>query len=92
MRVDSGYGCLDHFLEGDTVLHSWEVMAKILASEEAEGILCDIGMYVNSTLLWLADQMLSNQARYSQERDLQLPGHYLQPEDLAYPPEDVARE
>ncbi|ESK94901.1 nad+ synthase (glutamine-hydrolyzing) [Moniliophthora roreri MCA 2997] len=41
-----GYGCLDHFLEGDTVLHSWEVLAKILASEEAMGIVCDIGMPV----------------------------------------------
>ncbi|KAJ7252716.1 hypothetical protein B0H12DRAFT_608849 [Mycena haematopus] len=41
-----GYGCLDHFLEGDTVLHSWEVLAKILASEEAQGIVCDIGMPV----------------------------------------------
>ncbi|KAJ8457402.1 hypothetical protein ONZ45_g18326 [Pleurotus djamor] len=28
----------------DTVLHSWEVLAKILASDEAMGILCDIGM------------------------------------------------
>ncbi|KAK7466402.1 glutamine-dependent NAD(+) synthetase [Stygiomarasmius scandens] len=41
-----GYGCLDHFLEGDTVLHSWEVLAKILASEEATDIVCDIGMPV----------------------------------------------
>jgi len=56
-----GYGCLDHFLEGqcaqlsimivvievctgDTVLHSWEVLAKLLASEETMGIVCDIGM------------------------------------------------
>ncbi|KAH0582886.1 glutamine-dependent NAD(+) synthetase [Termitomyces sp. 'cryptogamus'] len=39
-----GYGCLDHFLEGDTVLHSWEVLAKILVSDEAMGIVCDIGM------------------------------------------------
>ncbi|KAF8817527.1 glutamine-dependent NAD(+) synthetase with GAT domain-containing protein [Phlegmacium glaucopus] len=39
-----GYGCLDHFLEGDTILHSWEVLAKILASEETMGIICDIGM------------------------------------------------
>ena len=31
-------------LLGDTVLHSWEVLAKILASEEAFGIVCDIGM------------------------------------------------
>ncbi len=29
---------------GDTVLHSWEVLAKILQSEEAKGIVCDIGM------------------------------------------------
>ncbi|KAI0083838.1 glutamine-dependent NAD(+) synthetase with GAT domain-containing protein [Irpex rosettiformis] len=42
----TGYGCLDHFLEGDTILHSWEVLAKILEAEEVEGILCDIGMPV----------------------------------------------
>jgi NAD+ synthase (glutamine-hydrolysing) len=29
---------------GDTVLHSWEVLARILSSEEAMGIVCDIGM------------------------------------------------
>ncbi|KAI0732144.1 hypothetical protein C8Q72DRAFT_774915 [Fomitopsis betulina] len=42
----TGYGCQDHFLEGDTALHSWEVLAKILESEDAKGILCDIGMPV----------------------------------------------
>ncbi|PCH36266.1 glutamine-dependent NAD(+) synthetase with GAT domain-containing protein [Wolfiporia cocos MD-104 SS10] len=42
----TGYGCQDHFLEGDTALHSWEVLAKIIESEEAQGILCDIGMPV----------------------------------------------
>ncbi|KIK81592.1 hypothetical protein PAXRUDRAFT_35820 [Paxillus rubicundulus Ve08.2h10] len=41
-----GYGCYDHFLEGDTVLHSWEVLAKILAGEDTMGIVCDIGMPV----------------------------------------------
>ncbi|KAF8433258.1 hypothetical protein L210DRAFT_3623180 [Boletus edulis BED1] len=41
-----GYGCYDHFLEGDTVLHSWEVLAKILADEDTMGIVCDIGMPV----------------------------------------------
>ncbi|KAI6013939.1 hypothetical protein BKA83DRAFT_682556 [Pisolithus microcarpus] len=41
-----GYGCYDHFLEGDTVLHSWEVLAKILAGEDTMNILCDIGMPV----------------------------------------------
>ncbi|OSX63936.1 hypothetical protein POSPLADRAFT_1137746 [Postia placenta MAD-698-R-SB12] len=42
----TGYGCQDHFLEGDTCLHSWEVLAKILESEDTQGILCDIGMPV----------------------------------------------
>ncbi|GMK58908.1 hypothetical protein CspeluHIS016_0603500 [Cutaneotrichosporon spelunceum] len=39
-----GYGCLDHFLEGDTEQHSWEALATILKSEEAQDIVCDIGM------------------------------------------------
>ncbi|KIP02994.1 hypothetical protein PHLGIDRAFT_26333 [Phlebiopsis gigantea 11061_1 CR5-6] len=42
----TGYGCLDHFLEGDTTLHSWEVLAKILESGDTDDILCDIGMPV----------------------------------------------
>lgn len=29
---------------GDTILHSWEVLAKILASDETMGIVCDVGM------------------------------------------------
>ena len=33
---------------GDTVFHSWEVLAKILSSEAAMGIVCDIGMYVEA--------------------------------------------
>lgn len=42
----TGYGCLDHFLEGDTYLHSWEMMAKILQDESCYDILLDIGMPV----------------------------------------------
>jgi NAD+ synthase (glutamine-hydrolysing) len=66
-----GYGCLDHFLEGesecvrvlgwpagrffedgwwplgDTVLHSWEVLASILSSDKTTDIVCDIGMCVH---------------------------------------------
>ncbi len=42
----SGYGCEDAFLEGDTIRHSWEVLADILASDLTDGILCDIGMPV----------------------------------------------
>ncbi|KAI9023261.1 glutamine-dependent NAD synthetase with GAT domain-containing protein [Hyaloraphidium curvatum] len=42
----TGYGCSDHFLEGDTYLHSWEVLARILQSEDARDILIDVGMPV----------------------------------------------
>ncbi len=31
-------------IPGDTVLHSWEILGKLLQSEETKGILCDIGM------------------------------------------------
>uniref|UniRef100_A0A7S0EXQ7 Glutamine-dependent NAD(+) synthetase n=1 Tax=Hanusia phi TaxID=3032 RepID=A0A7S0EXQ7_9CRYP len=40
----SGYGCEDHFLEEDTLTHSWEVLADILREGSTDGILCDIGM------------------------------------------------
>lgn len=40
----SGYGCLDHFLENDTFLHSWEMLASILQDKECYDILLDIGM------------------------------------------------
>lgn len=33
-------------MTGDTILHSWEVLAEILQSEEAKDIVCDIGMSV----------------------------------------------
>ncbi|UZJ54145.1 hypothetical protein CBS101457_003465 [Exobasidium rhododendri] len=39
-----GYGCFDHFLEGDTVLHSWEVLCELLKDKATYGILCDVGM------------------------------------------------
>ncbi|TMW63140.1 hypothetical protein Poli38472_002081 [Pythium oligandrum] len=41
-----GYGCEDHFFEPDTFFHCWESIASILASDETDGILCDIGMPV----------------------------------------------
>lgn len=43
----TGYGCLDHFLEGDTFLHSWQMLAKILQDKDCHGILLDIGMPVS---------------------------------------------
>lgn len=42
----TGYGCLDHFLEGDTFLHSWEMLAKIIDHDDCQDILLDIGMPV----------------------------------------------
>ena len=40
----SGYGCEDHFHEGDTILHCWQSLASLLAGDLTDGILCDIGM------------------------------------------------
>ena len=42
----TGYSCEDHFLELDTLLHSWESLACILNGGHTDGILCDIGMPV----------------------------------------------
>ncbi|KAI8459442.1 glutamine-dependent NAD(+) synthetase [Phakopsora pachyrhizi] len=42
-----GYGCLDHFLEGDTVNHSWEVLEKLLINPDTLNILCDVGMPIS---------------------------------------------
>ena len=90
---------------GDTVLHSWEVLASILSSEKTLNILCDIGMCVPFFLFdFLLLSTRSPHARTSilnvphaqagdpQERDLQLPRDHPQPADPADPAKDVARE
>lgn len=41
-----GYGCEDHFLELDTVNHSWECLKDILLGDWTDGIVCSIGMPV----------------------------------------------
>ncbi|KAF2465588.1 glutamine-dependent NAD(+) synthetase with GAT domain-containing protein [Lindgomyces ingoldianus] len=41
-----GYGCLDHFLEGDLYLHCWEMLLNILNDASCHSILLDIGMPV----------------------------------------------
>ncbi|CAL3964520.1 unnamed protein product [Diplocarpon coronariae] len=41
-----GYGCLDHFLEDDTILHSWECLAQIMQHPDCQDILIDVGMPV----------------------------------------------
>lgn len=42
----TGYGCLDHFLESDTYLHSWEMYSQIINHEDCQDILLDIGLPV----------------------------------------------
>ncbi len=41
-----GYGCEDHFLELDTIKHSWDCLCDLLQDDTTDGILCDIGMPV----------------------------------------------
>ena len=41
-----GYGCEDHFLEHDTIEHSWECVAQLLKGGYTDGIVCDVGMPV----------------------------------------------
>ncbi|KAK7430688.1 hypothetical protein QQZ08_002732 [Neonectria magnoliae] len=39
----SGYGCLDHFIEQDLFLHSWEMVRRILLDTSCYGIIIDVG-------------------------------------------------
>ncbi|KAM7020205.1 glutamine-dependent NAD(+) synthetase [Passerculus sandwichensis] len=41
-----GYGCSDHFYESDTLLHSFQVLEKLLESPATQDIICDVGMPV----------------------------------------------
>lgn len=41
-----GYGALDGFLEGDTFLHSWEMLARIIDHPDCQDIVVDVGMPV----------------------------------------------
>ncbi|XP_053109765.1 glutamine-dependent NAD(+) synthetase [Hemicordylus capensis] len=41
-----GYGCSDHYYESDTLLHSFQVLAKLLESPTTQDIICDVGMPV----------------------------------------------
>lgn len=42
----TGYGLLDHFLEGDTFLHSWEMLARIIDHPDCQDIVVTVGMPV----------------------------------------------
>ncbi len=35
---------LDHFLEDDTILHSWECLSEIIQHPDCQDILLDVGM------------------------------------------------
>lgn len=39
----SGYACEDHFLEYDTIFHSWDVIKDLLMSGITDGIVVDVG-------------------------------------------------
>ena len=47
-----GYGWEDHFLEMDTVQHSWDVLAEIIEEGHTDQIICDIGMPVYYKAHW----------------------------------------
>lgn len=79
----TGYGCGDHFLESDTFLHSWQVLAELLSNRDNMDILCDIGMpvmhknvayncrviFVNRKVLLIRPKMtLCNDGNYRETR------------------------
>lgn len=78
---------------GDTILHSWEILAKILINPDCRDIVCDIGMYVNTYWVEQLDFRLTTslilQANDAQEQQLQLPSDHLQWKDLVDPAQDV---
>lgn len=39
-----GYGCEDHFLEDDTIEHSWEVLAALIEDGCSDDLLLDVGL------------------------------------------------
>ncbi|OQU94823.1 hypothetical protein CLAIMM_01116 [Cladophialophora immunda] len=41
-----GYGCADHYLEGDLFLHCWESLATIITHPDVTDCILDIGMPV----------------------------------------------
>lgn len=46
-----GYACLDHHLEGDTFLHSIEVLADIISNDVCRGMLIDVGRKCTCTAI-----------------------------------------
>ncbi|KAM7423524.1 hypothetical protein PAMA_000059 [Pampus argenteus] len=78
-----GYGCADHFYESDTLLHSFEVLRKLLESPVSQDIICDVGMpimhhnvryncrvlFLNRKILLIRPKMLmANHGNYREMR------------------------
>lgn len=53
--------CYDHFLEHDTEMHCWEVLAELLSSDLTDNILCDVGMPIlHHSVLYNCRVMIAN--------------------------------
>ncbi|XP_040266065.1 glutamine-dependent NAD(+) synthetase [Bufo bufo] len=78
-----GYGCSDHFFESDTILHSFQVLAKLLESPITTDLICDVGMpvmhknvryncrviFLNRKILLIRPKMvLANEGNYRELR------------------------
>ncbi|KAF1743893.1 hypothetical protein MXB_2859 [Myxobolus squamalis] len=79
----TGYNCQDHFNEIDTIVHGYEILAKILANPEFHGIVIDLGIPVihdgvrynsraicfNGDLIYIRPKtILANDGMYHEER------------------------
>lgn len=49
---------------GDTYLHSWEVLAAIIKSDESKDMILDIGMYVVHVVLGMQRTMCNAEQLY----------------------------
>ncbi|KAI8825625.1 uncharacterized protein EV422DRAFT_492150 [Fimicolochytrium jonesii] len=96
----TGYGCNDHFYEGDTYLHSWEVLAKLLEDDVCQDMLIDVGMpvahknvkyncrviFFNKKILLIRPKMfLANDGNYREMRWFASWKKYRQVEDFYLP-------
>lgn len=97
-----GYGCEDHFLELDTVEHSWEAVTELLRGGHTQGMLCDVGMPVvhrgvlyNCRIFMLDGRILlirpklhlANDGNYRETRYFSAWKHRGQLEDHPLPPD-----
>ncbi|KAG5518693.1 hypothetical protein PMAC_002662 [Pneumocystis sp. 'macacae'] len=67
----TGYGCYDHFLENDTYTHSWEMLCRILNSDEINDIIVDLGIIIiyNKKILLIRPKLcLANNGNYREMR------------------------